>query len=247
MLPAVNGTDVDTLAPIIRVAVDHTGFVELSQQTTSDYPDPYMLGGVQVTAADVARGYVDIQSRGDIAPDRYDIHFKSDTDVPSDAATPAIAVTGDPHITQATDDVGPSQGMLADHSVTDDPTPTLRLSLAQSKAAVGAVVRVLEGQTNLGEVTLTSDDVSRGYVDVTTSALANGVHHLQTMLPTSVFPHPSYYDFTVDVEASAASAAGGQVITASCTPDTLTGGSGDDTSQRQPGARPAHRRRGPRR
>jgi T1SS-143 domain-containing protein len=80
-----------------------------------------------------------------------------------------------PTITRVTDDVGLIQGNLTDGSVTDDTQPTIRVGLTGTGATVGDTVQLYNGTTALGSpVTLTSTNISNGYVNITTQPLTNG-------------------------------------------------------------------------
>jgi len=86
----------------------------------------------------------------------------------ADATAPAA-----PLILSLTDDVGAEQGLVASGQMTDDSHPTARVSLTGSGAGaepvqVGDTVALLEDGGRLGQATITSDDLSRGYIDVTT-------------------------------------------------------------------------------
>ena len=63
--------------------------------------------------------------------------------------------------------------------ITSDTTPTLRVSLDQSgpaatDAVAGDVVKLYEGATLVGSITLTAQNISDGYVDITNSAFTAG-------------------------------------------------------------------------
>jgi hypothetical protein len=223
--PATNGT-VDDTSPIVRVAVTQPGFVQLSLVEGRGAEDPHLLGGVAVTAEDLARGYVDITVSGFPAPSTLYAHYKSEFGVPGPASTTALTITGDPPILSASDDAGASTGLVADGGVTDDATPTLHLKLTQTAAHVGDVLTLFDAGSAVAQVTLTGDDISRGSIDLTTATLANGLHHLQSGLADEP---PSAFSYTLDIEAGGSGPASGQALTSNYPGSSLTGGAGADT------------------
>jgi hypothetical protein len=79
------GAPTDDATPTLRVAVSQTGFIEVTfGQGVAD--DAKVLGGIAVTADDVARGYVDIPETAQaLGPWDAFVHFKSADGVASDA------------------------------------------------------------------------------------------------------------------------------------------------------------------
>ncbi|THD78052.1 MAG: hypothetical protein E7812_12745, partial [Phenylobacterium sp.] len=85
-----NGQPTDDATPTLRVAVSQQGFIEVTfTQGGSD--DPKVLGGVAVSAADVARGYVDVPEQATAAgPYEAFVHFKTLDGAASDATTVSL-------------------------------------------------------------------------------------------------------------------------------------------------------------
>jgi len=95
-----SGQPTDDASPTLRVAVHETGFLDVTFGQGA-HDDPRVLGGIEVTAADVARGYVDIpESVQTAGPYDAFVHFKSAEGVASDASSvsviyqPATAASG---------------------------------------------------------------------------------------------------------------------------------------------------------
>src|SRR5215475_13190621 len=90
---------------------------------------------------------------------------------------------GVPIISQVTDDVLPVTGVVANGGSTDDTTPTVRISLSGTNAAAGDQVQLFNGTSALGSaIVLTSGDISTGFVDVTTAALAQGTYNFNAKI-----------------------------------------------------------------
>src|SRR5262245_57027164 len=90
---------------------------------------------------------------------------------------------GVPIISQVTDDVLPVTGVVANGGSTDDTTPTVRISLSGTNAAAGDQVQLFNGTSALGSaIVLTSTNISNGFVDVTTAALAQGTYNFNATI-----------------------------------------------------------------
>src|SRR4029077_10742564 len=86
-------------------------------------------------------------------------------------------------ISQVTDDVLPVTGVVANGGSTDDTTPTVRVSLSGANAAAGDQVQLFNGTSALGSaIVLTSGNISNGFVDVTTAALAQGTYNFNATI-----------------------------------------------------------------
>ena len=82
-----------------------------------------------------------------------------------------------------TDDVLPVTGVVANGGSTDDTTPTVRIGLSGTNAAAGDQVQLFNGTSALGSaIVLTSGNISNGFVDVTTAALAQGTYNFNAKI-----------------------------------------------------------------
>ncbi|NJL09007.1 MAG: hypothetical protein HC900_12785, partial [Methylacidiphilales bacterium] len=84
-----------------------------------------------------------------------------------------------PTIMAITDDVAPVTVALSDGAATNDSDLTVRVGLpvTGTLAAAGDTVQLFDGATPIANaVTLTAADIANGYVDIQTSALADGAH-----------------------------------------------------------------------
>ncbi|AYG63261.1 beta strand repeat-containing protein [Rhizobium jaguaris] len=112
-----------------------------------------------------------------------------------------------PSISSVTDNVGSIQGNLADGAVTDDTNLGIRVSLTETGAVSGDTVQLYNGTTALGiAVTLTSTNISNGYVDITTPTLTNGsTYNFRASLTdagtTSPLSPSGAYDIKIDTTA----------------------------------------------
>src|SRR5262249_52173803 len=89
---------------------------------------------------------------------------------------------GVPIISQVTDDVLPLTGVVANGGSTDT-TATVRISLSGTNAAAGDQVQLFNGTNGLGSaIVLTSGNISNGFVDVTTAALAQGTYNFNARI-----------------------------------------------------------------
>src|SRR4029077_6282729 len=90
---------------------------------------------------------------------------------------------GVPIISQVTDDVLPVTGVGGKGGSTDDTTPTGRVGLSGTNAAAGDMVQLFNGASALGSaIVLTSGNISNGFVDVTTAALAQGQYNFNATI-----------------------------------------------------------------
>jgi hypothetical protein len=97
---------------------------------------------------------------------------------PSGILTIDTVAPGVPVITQVSDDVLPVTGVVTNGGSTDDTTPTVRIGLSGTTAAAGDQVQLFNGTSALGSaIVLTSGNISNGFVDVTTAALAQGTYN----------------------------------------------------------------------
>src|SRR5262249_37232349 len=113
---------------------------------------------------------------------------------------------GVPIISQVTDDVIPITGVVANGGSTDDTPPTVRISLSGTNAAAGDQVQLFNGTSALGSaIVLTSGDISNGFVDVTTAALAQGTYNFNAKI-TDIAGNPSgaSSNYTVTINSGAA-------------------------------------------
>src|SRR5262249_20822643 len=102
---------------------------------------------------------------------------------PSGILTIDTVAPGVPIISQVTDDVLPLTGVVANGGSTDDTTPTVRVSLSGTNAAAGDKVQLFNGTSALGSaIVLTSGNISNGFVDVTTAALAQGAYNFNATI-----------------------------------------------------------------
>ncbi|MGZ9724314.1 VCBS domain-containing protein [Rhizobium miluonense] len=124
-----------------------------------------------------------------------------------------------PSISSVIDHVGSIQGSLANGAVTDDTNLGIRVSLTGTSAVSGDTVQLYNGTTALGTaVTLTSTNISNGYIDITTPTLTNGATYnfrasiTDGGVTTPLSPSGAYdikIDTTAPTVAIAQSSAGG--------------------------------------
>src|SRR4029077_6820497 len=112
-------------------------------------------------------------------------------------------------ISQVTDDVLPVTGVVANGGSTDDTTPTVRVSLSGANAAAGDQVQLFNGTSALGSaIVLTSGNISNGFVDVTTAALAQGPYNFNATI--------------TDVAGNTSGASSNYMVTIDTTPPTVS-------------------------
>jgi hypothetical protein len=227
----ISGSTTDP-TPVARIAVSQQGWVEVQQVFDSgNAAEQQITGGVQVTATDVARGYIDVPMDGQPSdgPYAFFARFKTLDGVVSEASTQHVNIYKVAEVWSVTDDAGAQQGVLADGATTDDTTPTVRVGLESSGLHTGDALVLRDQGNEVARVTLTADDTARGYVDVTTGVLAAGDHVLGV---TSTPATPGFH-LTVAPASDPAPASGGgasgQDIVSPAPGSTLTGTAGDDT------------------
>lgn len=201
----VDGSYVNDLTPIFRVAVSETGWVEVSHEVASPGVENQVEGGVRVTEADVARGYIDIPTDGKVAegaPYKFFVRFKDDMGVVSESSSKGLNLFNNVDLWRVTEDDG---DVVGNGGTTTDSTPTVRIGLETSGKHEGDVITLSDGNQTVGQATLTAADVARGYVDVTTSFLPDGEHILRAWSN----PAPGY---TINVAASPAAPGDHQAV-----------------------------------
>src|SRR5262249_21048217 len=133
---------------------------------------------------------------------------------------------GVPIISQVTDDVIPITGVVANGGSTDDTPPTVRISLSGTNAAAGDQVQLFNGTSALGSaIVLTSGDISTGFVDVTTAALAQGTYNFNAKI-TDVAGNPSgaSSNYTVTIATDTTSPTVSSIVASGA---GITNGTGD--------------------
>ena len=124
--------------------------------------------------------------------------FKDVTQTYAQLAAPAAA----PTITFVDDDKSPVVGHVSNGGVTNDTTPTVRISLADTGALAGDSVQLYSGTTAVGlAVVLNAAAISAGYVEITTPSLSDASYTLNAKI-SDLFGHTSAAsaDFTVKVD-----------------------------------------------
>jgi Ca2+-binding RTX toxin-like protein len=112
-----------------------------------------------------------------------------------------------PAISQVSDNVSPLTGTVVNGGSTNDSTPTVRVSLAGTGAVAGDNVQLYDGATTLGSsLTLSSGDISAGYIDITPATLGEGSYDFNAKI-TDVAGNasPASASFTVTVDTMAPS------------------------------------------
>lgn len=78
----------------------------------------------------------------------------------------------------------PDNGTSSTDNISNDPTPSVEISLTGTGAVVGDVVKLLSGATQVGTATLSAQNIADGKVSITASDLgangtkiADGHHH----------------------------------------------------------------------
>ncbi|WP_374575510.1 hypothetical protein [Phenylobacterium sp.] len=177
-----------------------------------------------VTAVDLARGYLDL-SAGAVEPGAHEI-WVSGVIGGQDAASasvdaffetrPAVG-PGRPAVLGLVDDADPADPHLVQGFGTADTTPLVRVSLFDTGAHAGDhLVLNVDGDANAGLV-LNADDLARGYVDVASGELGEGVHLISAQVvdtaghagPTAMSLPVRVDDTAPDVSFTAASGADG--------------------------------------
>ncbi|MCP3889917.1 MAG: hypothetical protein GY702_13755, partial [Desulfobulbaceae bacterium] len=107
---------------------------------------------------------------------------------------------------------GSDTGASNSDNITNDTTPTIRVTFDQSGAAatdaiVGDVVKLFAGAAQVGTATLIAGDITNGYVDITSSALTAG--------------SLSFTATVTDTASNASGASGAQAVTLDTTSPTV--------------------------
>lgn len=133
-----------------------------------------LVGTATLSSTDIANDFVDITTSALAAGGRTISATVTDAAANvSPAGTLGLTIdTAAPGAPVPTLTAGSNSGSTAD-LVTNDATPTIRVSF--TGAAAGNVVLLTVGGTQVGTATLITGDVTNGFVDITTSALADGL------------------------------------------------------------------------
>jgi Ca2+-binding RTX toxin-like protein len=175
----------DDANPTLRVTVTEPGGVRL--YFNGSYHDQGQSQTFTVTADDAARGYVDIVLPRTV-PDTYVTARRIDADgfIGTRAETRFFVDTTAPGATSVSrvlDNEGPAMGDVPAGGRTDDSTPSVQFALGGAKAEPGDTLHVtLDGQAMGPPVIITSEDVAKGYVQVTPAPLAAGQHSFSGQL-----------------------------------------------------------------
>ncbi|WP_354424119.1 Ig-like domain-containing protein [Variovorax atrisoli] len=219
---------VDSVAPVITVTIlndaNNDGFINAKEKGPDVTVRVTLVAGaaegdaigitdgtrnleVKLSAADVARGFVDVSfpnpAEGSpirIAAISQDLAGNASRPAASDSAVLDTTAPATPATVSATDNAGPVQGALGNGGATDDATPTF----AGSGAAPGEIVKVYDGATLLGSATARSD----GSWEFTPSGLGPGAHsitHTVTDAAGNTSAASAALAFTVDASAVAVS------------------------------------------
>ncbi|WP_354410998.1 Ig-like domain-containing protein [Variovorax atrisoli] len=225
-LPAM--ATVDSVAPVITVTIlndaNNDGFINAKEKGPDVTVRVSLVAGaaegdaigitdgtrnleVKLSAADVAKGFVDVSfpnpAEGSpirIAAISQDLAGNASRPAASDSAVLDTTAPATPATVSATDNAGPVQGALGNGGSTDDATPTF----AGSGAAPGEIVKVYDGATLLGSATARSD----GSWEFTPSGLGPGAHsitHTVTDAAGNTSAASAALAFTVDASAVAVS------------------------------------------
>ena len=114
-----------------------------------------------------------------------------------------------PSITSVTDNVGTITGAVAHGGVTNDPTLFVKIGLASTGAVAGDSVQLFSGAVALGAaVVLTAANITNGFVEMTTPALAHGTTNGLNAKVTDLFGNTSAAsaNHTVTVDTAAPTA-----------------------------------------
>lgn len=181
---------------------------------------------VSLTASDIARGYADIPapqplSNGDTVPVTTWL-VDSWNNVSAGATTQFSVDTqapGAPSIAQVSEAEGGAAGAgVAAGGTSDDLALIVRLSIAGRGAAAGDQASLSDNGAAIGAATLSANDVSNGYVGITTSDLGAGAHSLAAQL-TDQAGIVSAASAAVSINVQPGPDAGGETPAPSCRPE----------------------------
>ncbi|MCA1178232.1 Ig-like domain-containing protein [Pantoea rwandensis] len=204
--PALSGTAEAGSVVTIRDGQTTLGSVVTAANGTWSFTSGTLTDGshtISVTATDAA---------GNVGTATNTITFNIDTGVPATVTNLTVS-----------DNVGATQGTLANGAVTDDNTPTL-----QGTAEVNAIITIYDGTTVLGSTTA---NATTGAWTFTTAALTDGTHPLSVTVKDAagnISPNSATVSITIDTVAPVASTL---VITNDVTSVVVpNGGSTNDTT-----------------
>ena len=178
------------------------------------------VGTATLLATDIANDYVDITTSALAAGSR--TIAATVTDVagnPSPAGSLTLTIdTSTPGAPVPTLTAASNSGSTAD-LVTSDPTPTIRVSF--TGATAGDVVGLTVGGSSVGTATLGAPDIGAGFVDITTTTLADGARTVSATVTNGAgtVSTAGTLALTIDTVAPAAPA-----ITLTAASDTGTSG-----------------------
>jgi hypothetical protein len=200
--------------PTVRVALNGTG---ATAPVAGDIVR-LTVGGTQVgtatlSAGDIGADFVDVTTTALAAGSRTIAATVTDVAGNTSAAGNLTLTidTSTPGAPVPTLTVASNSGSTAD-LVTNDTTPTVRVSF--TGAAAGDIVALTVGGTQVGTATLTGGDIGAGFVDITTSALADGSRTIAATVTNGAGNVSPTGNLTLTID-STAPAAPGVTLTAS--------------------------------
>ena len=109
----------------------------------------------------------------------------------------------EPTIVSVTDNVSPVTGVVAAGGVTNDNTPTARVSLAGTDAVAGDSVQLYNGSVAVGgPIVLTSTDIANQAIDITPSALSQGTYNFNARILDAAGTGPASPDYTITIDTT---------------------------------------------
>jgi hypothetical protein len=182
----ISGSWTNDTTPTIRVSLTSTNAVVGDSVQIYNGTTALLVTAATLTDTNITNGYVDITtstlSQGTYALNAKVIDIAGNVSTASSSFTTTIDNTAPnaPTITLVTDYVtGGVVGALTSGGSTNDTTPTIWVSLTSTNAVVGDSVQIYNGTAVLGTATtLTSTNITNGYIDITTSALSQGTYAL---------------------------------------------------------------------
>ncbi|OPX55151.1 hypothetical protein BTE48_10325 [Oceanospirillum multiglobuliferum] len=170
-----------------------------------------LIGSVTLTEADRSQGYIDITTSALGADGVKQLVATIVDKAGNESAATALSYTLDTNLQAATLSLntGSDTGLSNTDNISQDATPTVRISLKSDAGLAGTTVQLNANGAPVGSAVISTTDISRGYIEIETSTLGIDGSKALTATLTDTAGNQStsaIYAYTLDTTTPALSA-----------------------------------------